>query len=340
MVRLADGAASAARIPGLVIRRYASEDDLREIVRVTNAEYEADGIRGRISVDEMAAIYRHPSESFDPARDVVLAEVDGRVVGVSRADWIDATDGVREYKARGAVDPAYRRRGIGTALLRTSEAHLRATAAGHDIETPKVLGTWTNDQTPGAGTLAQHEAYTAVRWFFGMERPGLQDDLPPIPALPDGIEVRPVTRDHARAIWNADHDAFQDHWGGWDKSDASFHRWADGPEWQPDIFVIAWDGEEVAAAVLNVIYPEENEALGIKRGWLESVFTRRPWRNRGLAKALIARSLHLLAERGLEIAALGVDADNPSGALRLYESFGFAVFDRGTAWRKPLEAPS
>ena len=329
---------SAHAVPsGLILRQYAGEADLPEIVRVTNAEYAADGTRGRISVDELAAIYRHSSESFDPARDVLLAEVEGRVVGVSRADWIDTTDGIREYKTRGAVDPAYRRRGIGTALLRANEANLRAVADGHAIATPKVLGMFTGDETPGAGILAQHEGYRAVRWFFGMERPGLQDDLPALPALPRSIEVRPVTRDDARAIWNADHDAFQDHWGGWDTSDASFHRWADGPEWQPDIFVVAWDGDEVAGAVLNVIYLEENEALGIRRGWLESVFTRRPWRNRGLAKALIARSLHLLAERGLDIAALGVDADNPSGALRLYESFGFAVFERGTAWRKPME---
>jgi ribosomal protein S18 acetylase RimI-like enzyme len=57
---------------------------------------------------------------------------------------------------------------------------------------------------------------------------------------------------------------------------------------------------------------------------------------RGLARALIARSLHLLAAEGLDTAALGVDADNPSGALGLYESFGFAVAERGAAWRKPM----
>jgi mycothiol synthase len=89
--------------------------------------------------------------------------------------------------------------------------------------------------------------------------------------------------------------------------------------------------------VLNAIYSEENAALGIRRGWLDSVFTRRAWRRRGLARALIVRSLHLLRARGMEIAALGVDADNPSGALGLYESVGFAVTERLTTWRRPLE---
>ncbi|MDQ3346144.1 MAG: GNAT family N-acetyltransferase, partial [Chloroflexota bacterium] len=85
-------------------------------------------------------------------------------------------------------------------------------------------------------------------------------------------------------------------------------------------------------------FAEENDELGLRRGWLESVFTRRQWRGRGLARALIGRSINLLAERGMDTAALGVDADNPSGALGLYKSCCFVVTERGSAWRKPLEA--
>jgi mycothiol synthase len=135
-------------------------------------------------------------------------------------------------------------------------------------------------------------------------------------------------------------EAFQDHWGGFDASEASFRRWIERPEWNPELFVVAWDGGEIAGGVVNAIFPEENEALGLNRGWLESVFTRRRWRKRGLARALIARSLHVLATRGLNAAALGVDADNPSGALGLYESFGFSVIHRGQAWRRPMEDAS
>ena len=175
-----------------------------------------------------------------------------------------------------------------------------------------------------------------MRWFFDMERP-IGDDLPPVPPMPAGLEVRPVGADDGWAIWEADHDAFQDHWGGFDASEASFRRWTESPEFDPALFIVAYDGDEIAGAVLNVIYPEENELLGLKRAWLDSVFTRRAWRRRGLARALIVRSLHLLRERGMERGALGVDADNPSGALGLYESAGFAVTERMTAWRRPME---
>jgi ribosomal protein S18 acetylase RimI-like enzyme len=36
-------------------------------------------------------------------------------------------------------------------------------------------------------------------------------------------------------------------------------------------------------------------------------------------------------------AALGVDSQNPNGALQLYKSMGFRVTKRHAAYRKPLD---
>jgi GNAT superfamily N-acetyltransferase len=69
---------------------------------------------------------------------------------------------------------------------------------------------------------------------------------------------------------------------------------------------VAWDGDEVAGVVMNAIYHEENEQLGVRRGWLEHVSVRRPWRGRGLAKALCTASFAVLRERGTDEAWLGV----------------------------------
>ncbi|HUF06342.1 MAG TPA: GNAT family N-acetyltransferase [Candidatus Binatia bacterium] len=332
-----DVAAHAAEIPGLVIRPYAGEVDLPEMVRIQNAEWEADGLDYRETVAEQAAWLSHPSEQFDAARDSWIAEVDGRMVGHARRDWVDATDGVREYRGRGAVDPAWRRRGIGRALAEHGERQARQLAAAHETDRPRVLGTFTEDRNAGALALAERLGYESVRWFFDMERPGLDRDLPELVPLPEGIEVRPVETEHLRAIWQADIEAFRDHWGGHDESEEAFLRFRDSPAFEPSLWVVAWDGNEVVAASVNAIYTHENEAVGRRRGWLESVFTRRAWRKRGIAGAVIARSLHLFAQRRMDTAALGVDADNPTGALRLYESFGFAVTERGRAWRKPME---
>jgi mycothiol synthase len=334
-----DTAATAAVRTGLVIRRFRGEADVEEIVRIRNADWEADGVRERWSVAEARPYFGNPSEHFDPARDVRIAELDGRPVAVTWTEWVDTNDGLREYWSRGYVAPEARRRGIGAALLTTNIERIRALAATHDTDRPKVLGLGTAQNSIGGPILARRHRYEPVRWFFDMER-SLIEPLPEIPPLPDGLEVRPVGRDDARALWAADHDAFRDHWGGFDDSDAAFRRWLESPDFAPDLFVVAFDGGEIAGAVLNAIYPEENAQLGIRRGWLDSVFTRRAWRRRGLARALIVRSLHLLRERGMEIAALGVDADNPSGALGLYGSVGFAEVERMTAWRRPLEVQS
>lgn len=319
----------------LIVRRYAGAADHAELVRIQNAEYEADGVRARVSVPELDAWLGHPSDQFDPARDMRVAELDGRAVAYAWVDWIDTTDGLREYRSRGFVEPSMRRRGIGTALFADGLRRLESVAAGHDVDRPRFLGTFTHEQSVGAARVAASFGLEPVRWFFDMERP-IVGELPPIDPLPDGLEVRAVGPDDGPSIWEADHDAFRDHWGGFDPSEAAYRRWVDSPEFEPSLFLVAFDGDEIAGAVLNVIYAEENAELGIRRGWLDSVFTRRAWRRRGLARALIVRSLHLLRERGMEIAALGVDADNPSGALGLYESAGFAVTERMIAWRRPL----
>jgi mycothiol synthase len=319
----------------LQLRAYAGESDVPDIVRIENAENEADGVSERVSLSGMLAQYRHASEMFDPVRDVTLAVCDGRSVGYAMREWVDTSDGdLREYRLHGAVEPAYRRRGIGSALLADSERLARQLARGHRTERQRAFGSWSGDTQAGDIAVLRRHGYTPVRWFFEMLRPTL-DDVPAVP-MPDGLEVRPITRELVPAVWHADVEAFQDHWGGFDDSDAALRRWIARPTFDPGLWLVAFDGDQVAGGVINSIDREENAALGIERGWLNSVFTRRPWRKRGLARALIARSLDLLRERGMTSAGLGVDADNPTGALDLYEKLGFGVHERSTAWRKPM----
>lgn len=318
---------------GLRLRPYAGEADLGDIARLENAEAAADGLQRRTTAAEMATIFAHPNASFDPARDVTIAEIDGRVVAVAQREVVDTTDGHREYRLDGVVDPAWRRRGIGTMLLEENLRRARELAAVERPASP-MLGSWSWDTQRGDVALLERAGFQVARWFFDMVRPNL-DDIPDVP-LPSGLEIRPIDRSLARAVWHADVEAFADHWGGFDHSDERLQRWLDNPHTDLSIWVVAFDGDEIAGGILNSIDEDQNAALGVRRGWLSSVFTRRPWRRRGLATALIARSLEVLRERGQTSAALGVDADNPSGALGLYEGVGFAVDQRSTAWRREL----
>jgi mycothiol synthase len=328
----------AAPPPGLVLRPYAGPEDIAEIVRIGNAENEADGIPERLTEAGERTWFESPSDQFDARRDVLLAELDGEVVAFAGQEWVDTREEeIREFRVWGAVDPRFRRRGIGSALLADNERRARLLAERYPTERRRVFGSFAADARPGGRLLAK-AGYEVTRYFFEMACTSLEvvEDVP----LPDGLELRPVTRDQFATIWRANREAFRDHWGGSDESEAAMNRFFGQPDNDPALWLIAWDGDEVAGGVINGISAEENTELGIQRGWLHSVFTRRPWRRRGLARALIAKSMILLRERGMTSAALGVDADNPTGALGLYRDAGFEVFEQFNAWRKPMDDPA
>ena len=115
----------------LTIRPFEVERDIPDVVRVINAENEADDVAERDSEEEWRAHTAHVSDQFEPTRDVAVGEVNGRVVAVAGQDWVDTRDGAfREYRLWGSVEPAFRRRGIGTAMLRDNEPSRGTPAAG------------------------------------------------------------------------------------------------------------------------------------------------------------------------------------------------------------------
>jgi mycothiol synthase len=321
---------------GLVLRPDADESDVAAIVELMNAEWAADDVPWRASLANKQAEYRHPSEIFDPRRDVTLAEVDGVPVGYAVRGWLDVVDSfARRYRVDGSVHPDWRRRGIGRALLAENMRRAADLAAQHSTERQLVYSSLSHDGQAGAFALLTGAGFEPARWFFDMTRHDLDDiELAPVP---DGLHISPVDRQAARQVWEADVESFRDHWGGYDDSDESFRRFADSPSSDPSMWVIAFDGDTIAGGVICAIHEEENKALGVERGWLDSVFTRRPWRKRGLARALIGRGLLRLRERGMSSAVLNVDAANATGALGLYERAGFEVSHRSTVWRRPLD---
>lgn len=320
-------------IPGLVLRPYR-HGDATALAALNNADAEADGLPWRVSADEMENWFARATPSFDATRDAFILELDGRVVGTSDLEWVDTTDGFREFRTGCALLPEVRRRGIGRWLLRLNEELAAIRLEELPTERPTLLGAWTPDRRVGKLALLEQEGYRPARYFFDMVRPTLDEIV--VPPMPAGLEVRSVRDEQLHQLWDADVEAFIDHWGGFDGSEARYQTWRSDPKFDPSLFMVAWDGDEIAGGVVNEISETENAALGRLRGWLASVFVRRPWRRRGLARALVMRSLEILRERGMTSAGLGVDADNENEALRLYTECGFEVDFRSIAYRKPL----
>jgi ribosomal protein S18 acetylase RimI-like enzyme len=221
-------------------------------------------------------------------------------------------------------------------MLRHNEHRLRQIADGHPEDGPRLLEGWASDTEDHWGHLLKEEGYNPVRYGFSMVRPDLEE-IPEL-SLPEGLEIRPVPSKQTRAIWRAAREAFRDHWG-YSEDEWSYEHWEEwqeSPTYTPDLWQVAWAGDEVAGMVLNFINEKENEEYGRLRGYTETICVRRPWRRQGVAKALIANSLRVLKAQGMMEAALGVDADNPNGALHLYRSMGFQVVKEFTTYRKPM----
>lgn len=320
------------------LRTYRGDEDVPALVALWNAMAVADGLVERRSVEQMAAWYRTRTPHLDPWQDVILAEEGGQALAFGRHDWVDTSDGLREHRIWVVAGTSGHH--LSDVVLdaleeRAAEVARLQGAVGRE----RVFGAWAGDGQQWKHDLLVRRGFEPVRWSFMMIRPSL-DAIQPAP-VPEGLEIRPFPNERTalRRLWAADSEAFADHWGGFDGSDAAFESWLTEPEFDPSLFAVAFDGDEIAGGVWNRINEPENAALGIKRGWLESVFVRRPWRRRGLAAALVARSLEILRDRGMTSAGLGVDAENPTGALGVYERAGFTVATRETIYRRPWTVP-
>ena len=326
-------------IPGLSLRQHTGGTAPASLMApIANAVYAANGMDDMTTVADLENWLGHALAGFDPAQDVVLAEVARELVGYAWVDWVDTTDTVREFRLGGYVHPDWQGRGIGRRLLAWQEERARAHPAAAASTRPLVLGSWSSEVNARKVRLLDRAGYRSVRFFFDMRRPTLEEIT--VPPMPEGLETRPIGSDRAsqKRMWDADVEAFADHWGGFDTSDGAFEAWLTRPYRDPDLWVVAWEGDEIAGAVVNTIYSDDNQAFGRARGWLDSVFVRRRWRRRGLGAAIVARALVRLKEAGMSEAMLGVDSDNPSGALALYERAGFEVHRRSAAYRKPMDA--
>ncbi len=324
----------APAIPALRFRFYSGEDDIPAMVEVANAFNEANGEKERVSVEVLGSELRSPTH-IGPQEGVLLAFVGERLAASSSIEYSDTTAGERHYRSLGQVHPTFARRGLGAAMMAYNEARLVELAAREAFPGPRKLTTWLDDPNLGGLELVRRRGYEKVRVYHHMTRPDM-DDID-VPSLPPGIEVRPVTRELLPRVWDAAAEAFRDHFGGHDFSAAARQRWLDDPLMEPELVVVAFDGDEVVAGVQGVIDRHENAANGYLCGWTDPVFTRRPWRRRGLAYALLGRSLHQLRERGMTSAQLGVDSQNEHQAIALYGRHRYAVDRSASEWHKPLQ---
>ena len=305
----------------------ADADDLADLIDQVNvAEVGFPWTSAEEMRDELTAPGR------DPENDVLLVADDGTTVGYLTMS-VDP-ESPSEWHHLAFVRPAAWGQGLSTWLLRLGEGRARAAvgAASASGAVSLRVSRWSTNQA--AGRLFEELGYARVRTFHEMRIELV--DPPAAPVVPDGIVIRPFIRDRdARRAHATLAEAFEDHWGqGFDPFDRWVHRFVDGEGsgFDPGLWFVALDGEEVVGAICC----RERTPRSPDDASVDVLGVRRPWRGRGIGRALLLSAFVAVQARGGEAVELGVDAANPTGATRLYEDVGMHELHSFEVWEKSL----
>jgi GNAT superfamily N-acetyltransferase len=271
-------AARAVAPPGVEIRPWRDERDYAAMIEVFHHARVVDGTGWELSVDGLVSDLRALGTRAEDS--ILIADVDGGMVGWIRIwDFGRSPDEGRQLMHSGQVEPAWRRRGIGRALVKGAQVELeRIWAAGHDpAGTTAGIHVWLFARNTTAIALLEADGYRRLRYVVEMTR-----DLDDLPAtdLPAGVTTHPVLPQDRAAIVRAMDEAMRDHRGWPEWSDEQLMGLFDHPiRGQLDVWQVAWQGERVVGGVLGYIDTRENEVMHRQRGYTEAIFTIREWRS-------------------------------------------------------------
>lgn len=258
-----------------------------------------------------------------------VARIGDQVVGYGQIESWQEDDGTWVYLNQGWVAPEWRGQGVGTALLHWAEDLCRRRAAAeHPGEKAEFAANASSTETD-ATALLEDAGYSAGYTVLDMR---LEADIPPIPPLPEGLEVRPVAPEHYPLIAGSVHEAYQQEYEeGRFNEDVDPNEYLaelEAPRQDPTLWQIAWDGDLIAGQVIPILKGEVAD--------ISELSVRPAWRRRGLARALLIRALHLLRERGAQVIRLGTVAEFRTRARDLYTGVGFRVLKEFPRYRKPF----
>jgi mycothiol synthase len=296
--------------------RAPREEDFDAMLEVQNA-----GGRAAYGEDEFSAAELRrwlTSPKVDVERDVRVAEVDGRLVGYVDVDPL-GSDQVRWWTSV-KVHPSADADSVIGALLAWAEKRAES----------GILRVWTPSAIEGVGAAFERLGLRPCRHSYRMAIEF--DGEPRPPQWPAGIVARTMREDEGRAVYDAFVETWVDTWEPEEEPYEDWVHWTLGREdFDPSLWFLAWDDEQIAG--FSLCKPSETRR---DTGIVNLLGVRRHWRRRGLGEALLRHSFGEFHRRGYPRVILGVDADSPTGAPRLYERAGMHVVRRIDFYEKVL----
>jgi mycothiol synthase len=297
--------------------RPAAHSDAEAVAGVANAVSERLYGEKAVSAEEIRRWFSYAGVETG------IVEMNDRVVG-----YMDV-----ERRAGGrihldvCVHPDTWESTTASALIGAAESWARAHAQEGD-----VLRAFAWEREDYLRQALEERGYRFIRHHLYM-----LNELAPEPSEPEwpqGILVQSFRSGEERVVYEADMEAFSDHWDFQAEPFAAWReRTVERNDFDPSLWLIAWDREDVAGFSLNSWHSSGDPTYG----WVHVLGVRRPWRRRGLGSALLRASFCEFARRGATRVGLAVDAENLTGAVALYERVGMRAVRRYDIFEKRLE---
>ncbi len=324
------------RLPSLprgFTARASKPNDAEQMVHLTNECFEAAGDDTRITLDAVQSRFSTPG--FNPATStLVVSSPEDRLVGLMIVD--DLANPPVHPSLHGCVHPEYEGKGIGTFLLAWAEERSRQTLDRVDPGTGVSMRQYVNGTHEPSNRLLQHHGWQKIRhgWIMAIDL----DEQPATPSWPDRVVLRTFKEmPDLRVVF----DVLCEAWHGSNPDqkwlEAEVIRWQhlidNNPAFDPTGWFLALEGSEIAGISLC---QEASTKQNTRVGEVQQLAVRQPWRRRGLGTALLQHSFNVFFERGYKRVTLGVDANNPSKATRIYEGAGMRPIQESLLYEKEI----
>ncbi len=299
--------------------RAPTLDDTPVLVEMFNAASEKLLGTSQFTVEDQRVEFEVPGRSLEDDFRVVVAP-DGTMVGY--IEVFGLSEPFTPLYCWGRVHPEHLGRGVGAYLVSWAEgrAHKALPLSASELRVPFWAFCQTVDTR--SARLFNAQGFKLLRHNLRMviELNG----APPEPVWPEGITLRTVVPGQDEfAAFTAGREAFEDHFGHVarpleEEYETWKHRVVNNPDYDPKLWFLALDGEQIAGNSLCFTRTDNDPRFG----WVGSLSVRRTWRKQGLGLALLQQSIAEFYRRGYRKVGLGVDAQNLTGAVRLYEKAG------------------